>query len=189
MTRLLLLPLATSLLLADVSYVQTTKSSVGGLSETLHRFIKGQKVKTASPLQTTIVDLQSGTGITLHHRRKRWTVQRAGSRSPTMANASKIEIKETGEHKVVNGYNTREFAVTMDGGPVAQAPETALQLAASVWMATSIPGAAEVHGAERRGDAMLNGINAPAGAARAAAALQQRLGTLEGVVVRQVITI
>ncbi len=105
---------------ADFSYSQTRKSSqamtaAGGEATTKH-FLKGQKMKVDSGKTASIFDFDAQTVTVLDNQQKTYTVTpfgELGKGLPQTGMNANVDVKETGQKKVVNGFNASEVVMTI----------------------------------------------------------------------------
>ena len=56
----------------------------------------------------------------------------------------KIDVKETGQQKTINGYNAKELVMTMEV-EMPQAPQMGkMQVEMDLWLSTDVPGIGEL---------------------------------------------
>src|ERR1035438_6906193 len=148
-TLFLVLTLTTSAF-ADFSYTATTKMPGGmGTAIATKHYYKGQKMKTETPVNWTIVDFDAGTHTTVNISAKTYTVTKLGEIPGLTKEGAdldmKMDLKETGETKTINGFQTREAVMTIDSevnipgrGPIKS------QMEMHMWIARDVPGAGEL---------------------------------------------
>jgi hypothetical protein len=58
----------------------------------------------------------------------------------------KIDVKDTGEHKVINGYNANQLLLTaaLDGAQTGRAGMPPMQMEVEIWLSNDVPGAPEL---------------------------------------------
>ena len=108
---------------ADFSYTVTRKGGPGGENATTHSF-KGQKMKTASAAVTSIFDFDAQTVTTFNHKTKTYSTARFSDFGQAARDAKldvKMDVRQTGQHKNVNGFNAAEVVMTMS----IDSPQTA----------------------------------------------------------------
>ncbi len=178
---------------ADFSYTSTMKmpGGMGGAPIATKHYFKGQKMKTESAGSSMIMDYADGTVTMINMREKTYSVTKIGEMAG-MAQAGanmdmKVDLKETGETKVINGYSTKEAVMTMDSevnlpgrGPIKS------QMELHLWIARDVPGAAELKAFYLR-TASAQGMAMGQGTQRAMAEVQRKIATLGGVPVLTVI--
>src|SRR5215471_16857261 len=123
--QLLILPLACALTArADFSYIQTQKAGGGMMAAaaaaagnaTTKHFLKGQKLKTDNGTTVLILDFDAQTITNINHTQKTYSVSKFADMGQALKNAGgeiKIDLKETGEKKTVNGFNASQVIMTM----------------------------------------------------------------------------
>src|SRR4029077_2527719 len=86
-------------------------------------YLKGQKMKTDTGDTAIILDFDAQTITTVNNRQKSVSVRKF---TDVVASAgdvnAKIDVRETGQKKVINGYNASELVLTiqMDSPAAAQ---------------------------------------------------------------------
>ena len=202
--RLLMVTLACSTLAqADFSYVSTRKSAQGtaagaGEQVTKH-YLKGQKMKMDSGRTATIFDFEAQTMTLIDTAAKTYKVTpfaelAKGAGASTMAKAdvsAKVDVKETGQKKIINGLNCSEvvMSIAMEGGAAA-AQGMKMQMEMDMWFSSDAPGASELRAFyQKNGErfpwsAMGGGANP--GMAKAIADMQKAMTKQGGVPVLQI---
>jgi len=183
---------------ADFSYTQTRKSGQGmaaavGDQVTKH-YLKGQKMKVDSGKTSSIFDFGAQTITVLDNQAKTYTVTPFGEMGKAMQQSdmsAKIDVKETGQKKSINGFNASEVVMTigMEGGPAA-AQGMKMQMEMDMWLSSDVPGAAELRAffqknGERFPWAALGGGGNPS-MQKAIADMQKKIASIGGVPVMQI---
>ena len=184
---------------ADFSYTQTRKSGQGmaaavGDQVTKH-YLKGQKMKVDSGKTSSIFDFGAQTITVLDNQAKTYTVTRFGEIGKAVQQSdvsAKIDVKETGQKKSINGFNASEVVMTigMEGGPAA-AQGMKMQMEMDMWLSSDVPGAAELRAffqknGERFPWAALGGGGNPS-MQKAIADMQKKIASIGGVPVLQIV--
>ncbi|MCU1233492.1 MAG: hypothetical protein JWP63_1459 [Candidatus Solibacter sp.] len=198
MGRLLTVTMACTMLArADFSYTQTRKSSQGSgaVAEGVTKhYLKGQKMKLDSGKTAAIFDVDAQTMTSINNQAKTYTVtpfsELAKVAAKTETNA-KIDVKETGQKKNINGFNASEVLMTvgMEGGPAAAQGMT-MQIEMDMWLSSEVPGAKELRAFyQKNGErlpwgAMGGGVNAAM--QKAIADMQKKMVSIGGVPVMQI---
>jgi hypothetical protein len=203
-TRLILLTLiASAAARADFSYTQTSKSGggpggAGGESVTKH-YIKGQRMMTDTGSVTIIMDFDAQTMTMVNKTQKTYTVTKFADMGQTAAASGadvKVDVKETGQHKTINGFNASEVVMTMQiDSPQMQGRGAGmkLQMEMDLWISPDVPGAGDLLGFYKRNadrfpwTAMAQGANP--GMRAAMADLQRKIAGLKGIPVLEVIRV
>jgi Domain of unknown function (DUF4412) len=203
MGRVLIVALAWSTLVstrlawADFSYTQTRKSSQGpgaaGGDQVTKHYLKGQKMKVDSGRTASIFDFDAQTMTMLDTQAKTYTVTPFAELGQGLAKAdvsAKIDVKETGQKKNVNGVNCNEVVMTvaMEGGPAA-AQGMKMQMEMDMWLSSEVPGASELRAFYQKNGsrfpwAALGGGNP--GMQKAIADMQKAIANQGGVPVLQI---
>jgi hypothetical protein len=104
-----------------------------------------------------------------------------------------VDVKETGQKKVINGFNSSQVVMTMDMDMSQQRPGMKMQMNMELWISPDVPGGQEMRAFyEKNADkfpwsAMMQGGNPSM--AKAMADLQRKMAQLHGVPVSQTIRI
>jgi hypothetical protein len=181
---LLALTLATSAF-ADFSYTSSTKNPMGGGDTVIKHYYKGQKMMMEMPNNTTILDFDAGTRTVISHNAKTYSVTRIGDLGGIAKKGAEIDmqadIKETGQTRVINGFNTHEATMSVDSevtmpgrGPM----KTHMDM--DLWIAKDVPGASELKAFYQRNAGAYADLMG-AGAQKAMADAQRKVASLGGV--------
>ena len=186
---------------ADFSYSTTQKMTGGMLASmaaaavptTSRVFLKGQKMKMETGDASIIMDFDAQTITTINNKQKTYTVKSFNDISGVKINDAdfKIDAKETGQKKTVNGFNASEMVMTME----MEMPQTGkMQMDMDMWVSPEVPGVQELRAFyDRNRDrfpwgAMAGGAGNP-GMQKAMAEVQRKMASLNGVAVEQVIKV
>ena len=132
---------------ADFSYTTTTKTSVGANNPASKHYFKGQKMRTDSGDTSTILDFDAQTLTMINNRTKTVTVRSLGDIGAMVAanGASvKIDVKETGQQKTINGFNAKELVMTMDFDMPQAQQMGKMQMEMDLWLSSDVPGIGEL---------------------------------------------
>jgi hypothetical protein len=186
---------------ADFSYTTTSKTT-GGMAASLggggnnppsKYYFKGQKMKTDIGDTAIIIDFDAQTLTTINNRSKTATVRSlsdvgaAGQSSVSV----KIDVRETGQQKQINGYNSKELIMTMDVD-IPQARQMGkMQMEMDLWLSTDVPGIGELKSfyqknMERFPWAALSGGAGNQGIQAGVAQMQRKMAEMGGVQVESV---
>ncbi|MGD1068908.1 MAG: DUF4412 domain-containing protein [Bryobacteraceae bacterium] len=188
---------------ADFSYTTTRKTTGGmmasmagaaGGPQTSKSYFKGQRMKTDSGSTATIIDFEAQTITTINPTKKTYTVKSfsdIGAAGKSADFEPKIDVKETGQRKTINGFNASELVMTMqvDSPQVQQMGQ--MQMEMDMWLSTDVPGYQELHDFYQRNmakfpwTAMAGG--ATSGMQKAMADLQKKMASMHGVQVESVV--
>jgi hypothetical protein len=180
---------------ADFSYITVTKGPAG--DTTSKHYIKGQKLITDSGDRVTIMDLEAQTMTTINKTQKTYSVTpfsemfgKSSAAAAAMGNVN-ADIKKTGQHQNINGFDAEEMVMTMAmdmsqaAGRGAKGQPMQMQMEMHMWFASDVPGADELHAfyvknADRMPwEAMSQGNSSMA-------ELQRKMATMHGIPVRTV---
>ncbi len=184
---------------ADFSYTTTRKgtgpAAAAGPSATKHYF-KGQKMLTDSGDTAMLIDFDAQTITNIDKAQKTFTPIKF-SELPDLIKQNdvevKAEVKETGQKKVINGFNASEMLMTMamDSPQMSQAGMK-MQLEVSSWISSDVPGAQELKAFFQR-----NATNFPwaamgggaAGMQKAMTDVQRKMAASGGVALLQIVKV
>jgi hypothetical protein len=180
--------LTSSLALADFGYTMTRKGGPGPAGETKYSY-KGQKMKTDSGTTATILDFDAQTITTINNTQKTYTVRKFSDLGEGIAAADNVQadVKETGQHKTINGFNASQMVMTVQ----MDMQGMKAQMDMEIWVSPDVPGGQELHAFHQRNaskypyTAMAQGANP--GMRAAMANLQKKMAGLNGVPVLEVI--
>jgi hypothetical protein len=189
---------------ADFSY--TTTSKTGGTMAAMagganvgpaKHYYKGQKMKTDNGDIATILDFDAQTITTINNKLKTVTVRKfddlgAGAKPSDVS--VKIDVKETGQQKTINGFNAKELVMTMDVD-MAQAPPQMgkMQMEMDMWLSGDVPGIGELRSfykknMERMPLSVMNGGGNPS-MQSAVAVMQRKVAEMNGLDVLSVMKV
>jgi hypothetical protein len=189
---------------ADFSYKTTRKSTGGmmagmmangrGVPEVSTISLKGQKMKVDSGNTATILDYDAQTITTLDNAAKTYTVRNFSDMTGA-ADAgnidAKVDVKETGQKKVINGFNSNEAILTMEMESPQARQMGKMQVEMDMWLSPDVPGASELHEFFRKnGSKFMLGAAGPSGNSSmhaAIAEMQRKMTSMNGVPVEQII--
>ncbi|HTS61938.1 MAG TPA: DUF4412 domain-containing protein [Candidatus Acidoferrales bacterium] len=186
---------------ADFSYVQTRKSATGmaasamnASNPTTRHYFKGQKMKVDAGSTSHIVDFEAQTLTNINNDQKSYTVTKFSDLGQMMKDTGadvKVDIKETGERRNINGFNASQVMMTMSVESAQGAPGMKMQIEVELWISPDVPGAQEARAFfQKNGDkfpwASLAGGGGNAGMQKAMVELQRKIAGLNGVTVMQV---
>ena len=199
---LLLLTLAAGLTArADFSYTTTTKSSSGMMAaaannRTTKTYLKGQKMKSDSGDSATVIDFDAQTFTHIDNRAKTYSVTKFSDLGQALKDANtdvKVDVKETGQRKNINGYNASEVILSMEmDNPQARQAGMKMRMEMDMWISSDVPGSQEMRAFyEKNGGkfpwaAMAGGGRGNQGMQKAMADLQRKMSELKGVPVLQI---
>jgi hypothetical protein len=177
---------------ADFSYTTTRKSGPGGEGATKN-FYKGQRMMTDTSDTSMILDFGAQTMTNVNKSQKTYTVTKfsdlnLGSAKEALAE-TKIDVKETGQRKTINGFDARELVMTMDMDSARAGMK--MQMEMSMWISSDVPGKGEMRAFYQR-NAERFPWTAAAGQGnpqmqKAMADLMRKMVSMDGVTVLQVV--
>ena len=195
-TLLVITLCATATAYADFSYRTTRKAeAAGGAPAVTKYFFKGHKMMTDSGTTASILDFETQTITNLNKTQQTYSVMKFGDIGQMTKQADmdvKIDVKETGQTKVINGFKASEVVMTMemDSAQMGQAGMK-MQMEMDIWRSSDVPGAGELKDFyQRNGDIfrwLATGAGGAAGMQKAMADMQRKLAAIGGVPVLQTI--
>lgn len=147
----ILLLLASAFARADYSYTMTSKASMGGNPSVSKYYYKGNKMKMEMSNTVMIMDFDAQTITTLNPQDKSYTVKSFAEVSKETATATgdvHPEFKDTGEKKVINGFNASQLLLTMDVDSGRGGQKMQMQM--EMWISPDVPGVGELRGFYQR---------------------------------------
>jgi hypothetical protein len=178
---------------ADFSYTTTTKTTVGANNPPSKHYFKGQKMRTDSGDIATIIDFDSQTMTMINNRLKTVTVRSLGDIGAAAQNGAsvKIDVKETGQQKTINGYNAKELVMTMDVDMPQAQQMGKMTMEMDLWLSSDVPGIGELRGfykknMERFPWAAMSGGGGNQGMQAGIAQMQRKIAEVGGVQVESV---
>lgn len=180
---------------ADFSYTMTRKGGPGG-GET-KQYLKGQKMMTQSGNTTTILDFDAQTITLINNSQKTYTVQKFSELGATLASSGmdvNANVKETGQHRNINGFNATQLVMTMNvENPQLKQSGMKMAMEMEFWISPDVPGASEMRAFYQRNaakfpwSAMSGGAAGAPGMQAAMADMQKKLSTMNGVPVLEIV--
>jgi hypothetical protein len=167
---------------ADFSYSTTQKTTGGqmaamaaGTNQNSKFYLKGQTITTVDNKQKT-VSVRKFSDI----------VASAGDMN------AKVDVKETGQKKVVNGYNASELVLTIQMDSPAGAQIGKMQMEMSMWLSSDPPGVNELRAFYQKNMsrfpwAAMSGGAGNASMQAAMAEMRRKIAEMNGVNVMEVI--
>jgi hypothetical protein len=198
-TILVIMLCATATAYADFSYTMAQKNKgsmavAAGPSATRFLF-KGQKMMTDRNTGATIVDFDAQTVTTLNKTQKTWSVMKfseIGQAAKLGDIDAKIDVKETGQTKMINGFKASQMVMTMEvDSPQMSQAGMKMQMEIDMWRSSDVPGAREMKAFYQR-----NGANFPwaamgssgaQGMQKAMADMQRKMADAGGVTLLQTV--
>jgi hypothetical protein len=186
---------------ADFSYTTTNKTTGGTMAAMAggvntpptKQYFKGQKMKTDRGDTATILDFDAQTITTVNNKAQTISVRNFNDVSVSKQSdmSVKIDVKETGQQKTINGYNAKELIMTMDLDSPQMQQMGKMQMEMDMWLSGDVPGIGELRSfykknLERMPWAALSGGGNPA-MQSAMVEMQRKLAEMNGVQVLSVI--
>lgn len=137
---------------ADFSY-STAPKGAGGVAALASAmpaskyYFKGQKMKIETgDISGMILDFDAQTVTGINQREKTYSVtpfSEIGNEVKAVGTSAQAVVKETGQKKVINGYNASELLMTMAiDNPQARGMN--MQIEVEMWLSPDVPGASEL---------------------------------------------
>jgi hypothetical protein len=134
---------------ADFSYTTTRKTTAGASvagnnSQPSKYYFKGRKMKVETGDTAVVIDSRAQTVTTLDYRQKTMSVRSFAAPGPRDVSA-KIDVKETGQTKTINGHQSTEMLLTTGlDSPELRTMGSRVEMEMHVWLSQDMPGAAEL---------------------------------------------
>jgi hypothetical protein len=155
-------------------------------------YLKGQKIKTDTGDTATILDFDAQTITFVSNKQKTVSVRKFSDLAPGANGVNaKIDVRETGQKKVINGYNASELVMTIEVDSSAPGQMGKVQMEMDMWLSSDPPGEKEMRAfyqknASRFPWAAMSAGGNP-GMQAAMAELQRKIAEMNGVNVMQVV--
>jgi hypothetical protein len=134
---------------ADFSYTTVSKTPAG--DRTSKNYIKDQKMITDDGTTVTVMDLDAQTRTTIDKTKKTYSVTPFSEllgKSTAAGISIHPDVKKTGQHKNINGFETEEAVMTMlvDNNQSKQpGAKVQMQMEFDFWIASDVPGVEEMN--------------------------------------------
>jgi hypothetical protein len=179
---------------ADFSYTTTTKTTVGGNNQPSKHYFKGQKMRTDSGDTSIIIDFDAQTMTMINNRQKTVTVRSLsdiGAAAGQSGASVKIDVKETGQQKTINGFNAKELVMTMEFDNPQTPQMGKMQMEMDLWLSSDVPGIGELKGFYKKNMekfpwAAMSGGGGNQGMQAGIAQMQRKIAEVGGVQVESV---
>jgi hypothetical protein len=186
---------------ADFSYTVTRKTSgpmgsMAGGPQTSTYYYKGQKMKVDNGSTVTIVDFDAQTITVVNNSTKSYTVKSFGEMSSPPESKgidAKIDVKDTGQKKTVNGFSANQTVMTMEVESNQSPQPLKMKMEMEIWASPDVPGANELREFHQRNaarfpwQALAGGGNR--GMQSAMTDIQKKMASLNGVPVQEIVRV
>ena len=184
---------------ADFAYTSMMKGGgmmAAGAVRPTHTLIKGDKMKVDTGDHAMIMDFGSQTVTHINHAQKSYSVMPFGEVGAKMSQIGaevNIDVQETGQRKVIGGFNCRQVVMTMEmDSPMARQQGAAMKMRMTqeLWVSPEVPGYPELRSFYQRissgpGFAAMMSGSGP-GMQKSMAELQKKMANLNGAPVLQI---
>jgi hypothetical protein len=181
---------------ADFSYTSTAKSGAATPPQSTKHYIKGSRMMMDSANTSTILDFEAQTITSINKSQKTYSVTPfadLGGATKTDINVdAKIDVKETGQRKTINGYSASEMVMTMSiDAPQAGPSGMKMELEMDMWLSADVPGSQELKAFHEKYKGRfpygaMAGGRGNAGMQKGMADMQEKMASLGGIPVLQV---
>jgi hypothetical protein len=184
---------------ADFSYTTTRKATggamasfAGGSNQYSKTYYKGQKMRTETGDTATIFDFTAQTITTINNKQKTVSVKSFSDISSVVKQSNlsaKVDVKETGQKKTINGFNASELIMTLEMDSPGNSPMGKMQVEMDMWISPDVPGAGEMRAFYQRNASRFPWAALAAGnpsMQAAMAELQRKMAEMNGLPVVQV---
>ena len=192
-TILIIMLCATATAYADFSYTMAQKNqgspTAAAGPTSIRFFFKGQKMMTDRGTGATIVDFDAQTVTTLNKTQKNYSVMKfseIGQAAKPDGIDAKIDVKETGETKMIDGFKASQTVMTMEvDTPHMGQAGMKMQMEIDIWRSSDVPGAREMKAFYQRNGAdfpwSVMGSSGAQGMQKAMADMQRKMAEVGGV--------
>lgn len=195
--RLLVLALAAGAAAhADFSYTMSSKSSgpmAGAMgNQGTKYYLKGQKMMIDTGMITIVMDFDSQTVTSINKNQKTYSVtpfSQVGAGAQGAATPDvQLDIKDTGQHKNINGFDATQTIINaqVDTGAAAGGMKMGMEM--EIWVSPDVPGAQELRAFYSRnaGKFPWSALAGGSPNAKAMVEMQRKLSNMNGVPVLQI---
>lgn len=182
---------------ADFSYTSTRKGAgTGQAGEATKHYMKGQKMMMDSGNRVVIMDFDAQTVTTIQPAKKTYTVTSFADLGQTLHQTGaeiSADVKETGQHKTINGFNASEVLMTIQVETAqTQKAGMKMQMEMDIWVSPDVPGVQEMRAFYQRNMARfpwaaITGGGGNPSMQKAMADLQRKMAGLNGVPVLEIV--
>jgi hypothetical protein len=187
---------------ADFSYTSTRKTTGGtmaamagnaanGITKT---YYKGQKMNSDTGDTAVILDFDAQTITTIDNRQKTVTAKKFSDVAAGQGDVTaKVDVRETGQKKNINGFDASELVMTMDVSSPQTAAMGKMQMEMDMWISKDVPGVSEMRSFYQKNmakfpwAALSGGGNQ--GMQQGLADLQRKIAEMDGVPVEQIVKV
>jgi len=169
-------------------------AAVNGTNPVTKHYLKGQKLKIDSGSTAMIMDFDAQTLTAINNDQKTYTVRKFSELGQAVKDIGadvKLDVKETGQRKIINGFSASQIVMTMMMESAQAGPQgMKMQIEMEMWISPDVPGAKETHAfyqknAEHFPWASMAGAGNPS-MQKSMAEVQRKMATMNGVMVLQV---
>jgi len=181
---------------ADFSYTMTRKSSgamgsTGG-DQATRFYLKGQKMVTDTGSMAMILDFDAATVTTINKADKTYSVTpfaKLGQGTGQPAADVQVDVKETGQHKNINGFDATQAILTIQADVPQARGGMKMQMEMEIWVSPEVPGAQEMHAFYQRnaGKFPWSALAGGSPGAKSMAEMQRKLAGMNGVPVLEIV--
>jgi hypothetical protein len=133
---------------ADFSYTSTRKGAAAGQNgEVTKHYLKGQKMMMDSGNRVILIDFDTQTVTTIQPAQKTYKVANFADLGQTLQQTGaeiSVDVKETGQHKAINGFNASEFVMTIQMEMAQAKAGMKMQMEMDIWVSPDVPGSQEL---------------------------------------------
>jgi len=159
-------------------------------------YMKGQKMKLDSGETAIIMDFEAQTITRVDNTKKTYHVTNFSDVGQALKRDQsemtvKVDVKETGQRKSINGFNASEVIMTMEmDNPQARQAGMKMQMEMDIWLSTDVPGSQEMRAFYQKNSsrypwhALTGGANPSM--QQGMAEMQRKMSSMNGVPVLQV---
>ncbi|HBY58585.1 MAG TPA: hypothetical protein DEH78_02105 [Solibacterales bacterium] len=184
---------------ADFSYEQSTKIAGGAMAGIMRTFgggkpttmsvlVKGNRMATVSGETSTVIDVDAETMTFIDYQKKQYSVMTFAQMREAMEKMAqkmkqdsrvnmdfKVEVKETGKTRAINGTDTREaiLILRMESTDPQSGQKGTMAVVTDLWLAKGLPGYEEVRNLQAKMSQKITWAPGAAGLFRAQPGMQR----------------
>ena len=186
---------------ADFSYTSTRKTTGGAMAamagsagnRTGKTYFKGQKTRSDEGDVSIVIDFDAQTLTTINNAAKTYSVSGFGdlAAANTAGANFTIDVKETGQHKTVNGFEAKELILTMQMEmATGRGPAIKAEMDMDLWISPDVAGGKELRAFYERNAAKFPAMGGGNAALQnAMTEIQKKMASLDGVPVEEVMKV
>ncbi|HKE21169.1 MAG TPA: DUF4412 domain-containing protein [Bryobacteraceae bacterium] len=181
---------------ADFSYTMSRQASgatAGAMgAQGTKYYLKGQKMMIDLGMNAIIMDFDAQTFTSINKTQKTYTVTPFSQAGAAAAGAPapdvQLDIKETGQHKNINGFDATQTIINVQADMPQAQGGMKMSMEMELWVSPDVPGAEELHAFYQRNGSRFpwNALASGNPNSKAMLEMQRKLASMNGVPVLEV---